>query len=108
MFLSGNLDAKNAHPDQSIFGWVNAKEPRRGVDPKNLIDSQSIAEMLGLNRRSSVSVYRLVTDWSRIGHNRPVQDRTTRWGEANRCPVQAPFSGRSGTSQSVTGRAHNP
>jgi predicted DNA-binding transcriptional regulator AlpA len=30
----------------------------RLIDPKNLIDSQSIAEMLGLNRRSSVSVYR--------------------------------------------------
>jgi predicted DNA-binding transcriptional regulator AlpA len=28
------------------------------IDPKNLIDSQGIADLLGLNRRSSVSVYR--------------------------------------------------
>ena len=28
------------------------------IDPTNLIDSQGIADLLGLNRRSSVSVYR--------------------------------------------------
>ena len=28
------------------------------IDPGNLIDSQGIADLLGLNRRSSVSVYR--------------------------------------------------
>ena len=29
------------------------------VDPTNLIDAQIVAEILGLNRRSSVSVYRM-------------------------------------------------
>ena len=29
------------------------------IDPANLIDAQTVAEILGLSRRSSVSVYRM-------------------------------------------------